>query len=38
VWVLVRDATTFLYLYDSEITEYLNQYEFKYVTVSQDNC
>ena len=38
LWVLVRDATTFSNLYDAEITEYLNQYEFKYVTVSQENC
>jgi lipocalin len=37
LWVLVRDATTF-HLYDAEITEYLNQYKFKYVTVSQENC
>lgn len=38
LWVLVRDATTFSNVYDAEITEYLNHYEFKYVTVSQENC
>jgi lipocalin len=38
LWVLVRDMDTFFELYDAEVTEFLNQYNFKYVTVKQDNC
>lgn len=38
LWVLVRDIDTFFELYDTEVTEFLNQYNFKYTSVSQDNC
>ena len=38
LWVLVRDIDTFFELYDTEVTEFLNQHNFKYTSVSQDNC
>jgi len=38
LWVLVRDLTNFSELYDAEITDFLNQYDFRYVPVSQNNC
>jgi lipocalin len=38
LWVLVRDIDTFFELYDTEVTEFLNQHNFKYTSVSQENC
>ena len=38
LWVLVRDLTNFYELYDREITDFLNYYNFRYETVSQDGC
>jgi lipocalin len=38
LWVLVRDLDNFSNLYDKEITDFLNNYQFKYRPVSQDNC
>ena len=38
LWVLVRDITTFFDLYDTEVIDFLNQYNFKYTEVSQNNC
>jgi lipocalin len=38
VWVLVRDLISFYKYYDAEVKKFLNDYEFKYITISQDNC
>ena len=38
LWVLVRDITTFFELYNKEVVDFLNDYNFKYETVSQNNC
>ena len=38
LWVLVRDITTFFELYDAEVTDFLNQYNFRYTNVEQTNC
>ena len=38
LWVLVRDMTTFFELYDKEVIDFLDEYNFKYETVSQTNC
>lgn len=38
LWVLVRDINTFFELYDMEVTNFLDQYNFKYTEVSQKNC
>jgi lipocalin len=38
LWVLVRDMDDFTELYDKEITQFLNQYNFKYNAISQNNC
>jgi len=38
LWVLVRDIDTYLNLYDDEVTDFLNQYNFKYIKVVQNNC
>lgn len=38
LWVLVRDINTFFELYDTEVTDFLNQYNFKYTSVIQNNC
>jgi len=38
LWVLVRVIDTYLNLYDEEVTDFLNQYNFKYIKVVQNNC
>jgi len=38
LWVLARDLYNFFELYDEEVIEFLNNYNFNYVTVPQDNC
>ena len=38
LWVLVRDITTFYKLYNEEVIKFLDEYNFKYETVSQTNC
>ncbi len=38
LWVLVRNMSNFIELYDNEITDFLNEYNFKYTSISQDDC
>lgn len=38
LWVLVRDLDTYYKYYDDEVKNFLDDYEFKYITISQDNC
>ena len=38
LWVLVRDLTNFTELYNREITDFLNYYNFRYEHVSQEDC
>jgi lipocalin len=38
LWVLVRDLSTFFELYNEEVIDFLDNYNFKYETVSQTNC
>ena len=38
LWVLVRDITSFFELYNTEVIDFLNEYNFKYESVSQTNC
>lgn len=38
LWVLVRDKDTFYKLYDAEVRDFLDNYEYNYVTILQDNC
>ena len=38
LWVLVRDVTTFFELYNAEVIDFLDEYNFKYEPVSQTNC
>lgn len=38
LWVLVRDVAEFMQLYDEEVKTFLEQYQFKYRSVPQDNC
>jgi lipocalin len=38
LWVLVRDIDVFMELYNKEVVDFLNQYNFKYTTVLQENC
>jgi lipocalin len=38
LWVLTRDLNSFYKLYDDEVTEFLYEYNFNYVTISQDGC
>jgi lipocalin len=38
LWVLTRDLNSFYKLYDDEVTEFLDDYNFNYVTISQDGC
>ncbi len=38
LWVLVRNINSFFELYNEEVIEFLNLYQFKYETVSQTNC
>ena len=38
LWVLVRDIETFMELYNKEVIEFLEEYNFKYTTVIQEDC
>jgi lipocalin len=38
LWVLARDLYKFFELYDEEVIEFLNNCNFNYVAVQQDNC
>jgi len=38
LWVLVRDLDRFFELYDEEVIEFLDNYNFRYILVPQDNC
>jgi len=38
LWVLVRDIDTFYELYDDEVTDFLQENNFIYTTIKQDNC
>jgi len=38
LWVLVRDISTFFELYNSEVIDFLSEYNFKYEPVIQTNC
>jgi len=38
LWVLARDVDTFIESYNKEVVEFLDQYDFKYTPVIQDDC
>ena len=38
LWVLVRDISTFYDLYNTEVIDFLDEYNFKYETVIQTDC
>jgi lipocalin len=38
LWVLTRDINKFKELYDSEVKEFLEEYNFKYVPIVQTDC
>ena len=38
LWVLARDIDVFMESYNKEVIEFLDQYDFKYTTVLQDDC
>ena len=38
LWVLVRDIDVFMELYNKEVIDFLNQYDFKYTNVLQESC
>lgn len=38
LWVLARDLDRFFELYDEEVIEFLDNYNFRYILVPQDNC
>jgi lysozyme C len=38
LWVLTRDINIFNKLYDEEVVNFLNEYNFKYVPIEQTNC
>ncbi len=38
LWVLTRNVDEFKKLYDKEVVDFLEQYNFKYEPVSQDDC
>jgi lysozyme C len=38
LWVLTRDVVRFNELYDAEVKEFLDQYNFKYISVPQNDC
>ncbi len=38
VWVLVRDLDIYYKYYDDEVKIFLDNYNFKYITISQDEC
>jgi len=38
LWVLARDIVTFYESYDEEVRDFLDEYNFIYTTIKQDNC
>lgn len=38
LWVLTRDINKFNELYDEEVKEFLNKYNFKYIPIEQTDC
>ena len=38
LWVLARDIDVFMEYYNKEVIDFLNQYDFKYINVRQDDC
>lgn len=38
LWVLTRDLNVYYNNYDNEVKDFLNQYNFKYISVKQDDC
>jgi len=38
LWVLVRDIDVFMKYYNTEVEDFLHQYDFKYTVVIQENC
>jgi lipocalin len=38
LWVLVRDLDVYYKYYDDEVKKFLDDYEFEYITISQDSC
>jgi lysozyme C len=38
LWVLVRDMNTFFELYDDEVKQFLDEYNFIYTPIKQDEC
>lgn len=38
LWVLVRNVNDFMNLYNEEIVKFLDEYNFRYIPVSQDDC
>jgi hypothetical protein len=38
LWVLARDLNSFYKLYNDEVSEFLDEYNFNYITISQDGC
>ena len=38
LWVLTRDLTKFYELYDDEVSDFLNNYNFRYITIEQTDC
>jgi len=38
LWVLVRDINVFMKYYNKEVLDFLEQYNFKYTLVNQENC
>jgi lipocalin len=38
LWVLVRDIDVFMKYYNKEVVDFLEQYDFKYTLVNQENC
>ena len=38
LWVLVRDVDTFYELYETEVLEFLDEYNYNYVSIVQDDC
>ena len=37
-WILARNLTEFAEKYNSEVVDYLNENNYRYVEISQDNC
>ena len=38
MWVLARDVFNFSKYYDDDVSQFLNEFNFKYVSINQDNC